>query len=68
MLGSNISLCVHLLIKHTRKMCLGNDFFGDNCSVVSVVSVGDSPSIYSFQKLHIEAVMNMVNNCYFWAF
>lgn len=49
-------------------MCLGNYFFGDNCLIVSVVSVGDSLSTYSFQKLHDEAVMNMFNNCYFWAF
>lgn len=49
-------------------MNLGNDFFGDNCLIVSVVSVGGSLSMYSFQKLHIEAVINTFNNCYFWAF
>lgn len=49
-------------------MNLGNYFFGDDCLIVSVVSVSDSLSIYGFQKLHIEVVMNMFNNCYFWAF
>lgn len=59
---------VHASSYKTRKMFLGNDFFGDNCLIVSVVSVGDSLSIYGFQKLCIEAVTNMGNNCSFWAF
>jgi len=39
MLGGNIlCVCVHPHMKHTRKMCLGNYFFGDNCLILSVDS------------------------------
>lgn len=57
MLGSNLRVCMHLHRKHNRKVCLGNDFFGDNCLIISVVSLGNSLSIRCIQKLHIQAAI-----------
>lgn len=45
---------------HTRKVCLGNYFCGDNSLIVSVVFAGDSLSVYGLQKLHSEEVMKLL--------